>query len=341
MMTGSDATTLVPLSDKLSLVTHHHLLTRVLVKLDLENWNCASLVYFFEQLCSGYEVSKYIHGFSVDASTSTPTPLTPKELKSMDTYFRKIKSIATILTSLGSPVNSQYVVTFALKGLPDKYDHVCGIMHHRETFTDLNTAFSMLTTEDMRSKSKANLYPWILLHHLLWFLWPNQELLITLLPLKLDLGGLVITLPMDTHIVCCMWLFRHKFLADDTLSRYKARLVTNGSTQLEEVDVDETFSLVVKQSTILTVLSLAASRYWPIHQLDVKNAFSHGMDTAYLLLYVDDIVLTASSETLLQQLIHSLHQEFFLTDLDFLNYFLGISVTRDSKGMFLSQCKCK
>ncbi|GKF38526.1 ribonuclease H-like domain-containing protein, partial [Tanacetum coccineum] len=38
--------------------------------------------------------------------------------------------------------------------------------------------------------------------------------------------------PPDTNIVRCMWLFRHKFLADGTLSRYKARLVANGSTQL-------------------------------------------------------------------------------------------------------------
>ncbi|GJX23743.1 ribonuclease H-like domain-containing protein [Tanacetum coccineum] len=82
--------------------------------------------------------------------------------------------------------------------------------------------------------------------------------------------------PPDTNIVRCMWLFRHKFLADGTLSRYKARLVANGSTQLEGVDVDETFSLVVKPATIQTVLSLAASRHWQIHQLDVKNAFLHG-----------------------------------------------------------------
>ncbi|GJZ54844.1 ribonuclease H-like domain-containing protein [Tanacetum coccineum] len=72
-------------------------------------------------------------------------------------------------------------------------------------------------------------------------------------------------------------LFRHKYLADGTLSRYKAHLVVNGSTQLEGIDVDETFSLVVKPGTIRAVLSLATSRHWPIHQLDVKNAFLHGM----------------------------------------------------------------
>ncbi|GJW54145.1 ribonuclease H-like domain-containing protein [Tanacetum coccineum] len=50
--------------------------------------------------------------------------------------------------------------------------------------------------------------------------------------------------PPDANVVCRMWLFRHKFLADATLSRYKARLMANGSTQLEGVHVDETFSPV-------------------------------------------------------------------------------------------------
>ncbi|GJW13536.1 ribonuclease H-like domain-containing protein [Tanacetum coccineum] len=118
-----------------------------------------------------------------------------------------------------------------------------------------------------------------------------------------------------------MWLFRHKYLADGTLSRYKARFVANGSTQLEGVNVDENFSLLVKPGTIRIVLNLATYRHWPIHQLDVKNAFLHGdlsetvymhqplgfqdyvhpdygTNTAYLLLYVDDIVLKASSESL-------------------------------------------
>nr|GEX61550.1 ribonuclease H-like domain-containing protein [Tanacetum cinerariifolium] len=82
--------------------------------------------------------------------------------------------------------------------------------------------------------------------------------------------------PTDTNIVHCMWLFRHKYLAYGMLSRYKARLVANGSAQLEEVDVDETFSPVVKPSIIWTVLILAVSRHWLIHSLDVKNAFLHG-----------------------------------------------------------------
>ncbi|GJW49651.1 ribonuclease H-like domain-containing protein, partial [Tanacetum coccineum] len=73
-----------------------------------------------------------------------------------------------------------------------------------------------------------------------------------------------------------MWLFRYKYLADGTLSRYKARLIANGSIHLDGVNVDETFSLVVKLGTIRTILSLATSRHWPVHQLDVKNAFLHG-----------------------------------------------------------------
>ncbi|GJW39936.1 ribonuclease H-like domain-containing protein [Tanacetum coccineum] len=115
--------------------------------------------------------------------------------------------------------------------------------------------------------------------------------------------------------------------------------------------------------TIRTVLSLATSRHWSVHQLDIKNAFLHGglsetvymhqpprfhdsahpnygADTTHLPLYVDDIVLTYSFEVLLQRIIASLHQEFSMTDLGSLNYFLAISIMRDSSGMFLSQRKC-
>ncbi|GJV54368.1 ribonuclease H-like domain-containing protein [Tanacetum coccineum] len=81
-----------------------------------------------------------------------------------------------------------------------------------------------------------------------------------------------------------MWLFCHKYSADGTLSRYKVGLIANGSTQVEGIDVDETFSPVVKPGTIRTVLSLATSRHWPVHQIDVKNALLHGdlSETVYM-----------------------------------------------------------
>ena len=59
--------------------------------------------------------------------------------------------------------------------------------------------------------------------------------------------------------------------------------------------------------------------------------------TAYLLLYVDNIGLTASSTKLLQDIISSLSQEFGMTDSGELHYFLGIAIKRNSSGLFLNQ----
>nr|GFB95385.1 ribonuclease H-like domain-containing protein [Tanacetum cinerariifolium] len=67
--------------------------------------------------------------------------------------------------------------------------------------------------------------------------------------------------------------------------------------------------------------------------------YQQGSQVAYLLIYVDDIILTASSTALLQQIITSLHQEFDMTDMGALNYFLGIFAMRSSTSLFLSQKK--
>ena len=170
---------------------------------------------------------------------------------------------------------------------------------------------------------------------------------------------------------------------------------------------------MVKSATVCTVLSLALSRSWPVHQLDVKNAFLHGTlsetvycsqpagfvdssrpdmvcrlnkslyglkqaprvwysrfatflltlgfteaktdtflfiyrradETAYLLLYVDDIVLllyvddivlTASSQQLLERVISSLKREFAMKDIGQL-HFLGVTVETRPSGLFLHQ----
>jgi hypothetical protein len=56
----------------------------------------------------------------------------------------------------------------------------------------------------------------------------------------------------------------------------------------------------------------------------------------YLLLYIDDIVLTASSIALLQQTITTLKQEFAMKDLGPLHHFLGASVQHQADGLFLT-----
>ncbi|GJX22178.1 ribonuclease H-like domain-containing protein [Tanacetum coccineum] len=166
----------------------------------------------------------------------------------------------------------------------------------------------------------------------------------------------LVPLPPNVNVVRSMWLFRHKYNADGSLSMYKARLVANGHSQQQGIDCDETFSLVGKPATICNVLSLAVTHDWPIHQLNVKNSFLHGQlsKTVYMhqpLGFVDfahpdyvyhlqhDIVLTASSTTLLQRIITLLHGEFAMTDLGSLNFFLGISAQRSKSGLFLSQSK--
>jgi hypothetical protein len=65
--------------------------------------------------------------------------------------------------------------------------------------------------------------------------------------------------------------------------------------------------------------------------------YHHGADTAYLLLYVDDIVLTASSEPLLRRIIAALQQEFAMKDLGELHHFLGVTVEHRPAGLLLHQ----
>jgi hypothetical protein len=67
----------------------------------------------------------------------------------------------------------------------------------------------------------------------------------------------------------------HKFSSDSSLDWYKARWVLCSFTQRPGINYNETFILVVKPATVHTVLSLAVSRSWLIHQLDVNNVFLH------------------------------------------------------------------
>nr|GEW74825.1 hybrid signal transduction histidine kinase M [Tanacetum cinerariifolium] len=74
---------------------------------------------------------------------------------SIDAYFRKIESIATILASLSSPLSKDDIVNIVLEGFPDKYKNVSGIIIHREPFSDVKMVRSMLIKAEMLLKSMA------------------------------------------------------------------------------------------------------------------------------------------------------------------------------------------
>ena len=63
---------------------------------------------------------------------------------------------------------------------------------------------------------------------------------------------------------------------DGTVARLKARLVAKDYAQIYGTDYSDTFSPVTKLNSIRLFLSMAATHNWPLHQLDIKNAFLHG-----------------------------------------------------------------
>ena len=67
-----------------------------------------------------------------------------------------------------------------------------------------------------------------------------------------------------------------KYKADGTIERYKAWLVAKGYTQTYGVDYQETFAPVAKLNSVRVIMSLVANLDWPLHQLDIKNAFLNG-----------------------------------------------------------------
>jgi hypothetical protein len=207
--------------------------------------------------------------------------------------------------------------------------------------------------------------------------------------------------------VGCKWVFRIKWKADGSIDKFKARLVAKDYNQCPGVDYKETFSPVVKPATIRTVLNIAVMNGWPLRQMDVNNAFLHGMlsETVYMmqppgfkdlskpdyvyklrkaiyglkqaprvwystlrasllqigfqistvdsslfifhhdslicyvLVYIDDLVITGSDNQFIGHVVNTFGARFSVKDMGLLHYFLGVEVIPITAGLFLAQHK--
>jgi histone deacetylase 1/2 len=82
---------------------------------------------------------------------------------------------------------------------------------------------------------------------------------------------------VGTNVIDCRWVYKVKRKVDGSVDHYKDHLVAKGFKQRYGIDYEDTFSPVVKIATVRLVLAIAVSRGWSLRQLDVKNAFLHGV----------------------------------------------------------------
>ncbi|KAL0446351.1 UNVERIFIED_CONTAM: Retrovirus-related Pol polyprotein from transposon RE1 [Sesamum latifolium] len=158
----------------------------------------------------------------------------------------------------------------------------------------------------------------------------------------------VVDLPEGKKAIGSKWVFKLKLKPDGTVDRYKARLVAKGYNQVEGEDYIKWFSPVAKAVIMRILLAVASSCAWPIHQVNINNAFFHGFldEDIYmlppdgapiptrklciliLLVNVDDILLTGPSEAEITEVKCFLDSEFTIKDVGHAKYFLGLEITR-------------
>ena len=73
------------------------------------------------------------------------------------------------------------------------------------------------------------------------------------------------------------WIYKVKQAVDGSVEKYKVIFVAQGFSQFEGIDYEETFTPVVRYSSIRSILTLSAQMGWHIHQMDVKTTFINGV----------------------------------------------------------------
>ena len=85
-----------------------------------------------------------------------------------------------------------------------------------------------------------------------------------------------VPLPSKRKLVQCKWVYRNTMVYYGSDIKYKDSLVSKGFSQFQGVYYTEKFTPVSKLDSIRLVLSIATSKRWEVHHMDVKSDFLHG-----------------------------------------------------------------
>ena len=83
----------------------------------------------------------------------------------------------------------------------------------------------------------------------------------------------LVDLPEGAKTINTKWVFAIKRDERGRIERFKARLVAKGCSQRFGIDYNETFSPVVRYSTIRLMLALAVNFEMYLHQIDMSSAY--------------------------------------------------------------------
>ncbi|GJT66428.1 retrovirus-related pol polyprotein from transposon TNT 1-94 [Tanacetum coccineum] len=141
-------------------------------------------------------------------------------------------------------------------------------------------------------------------------------------------------------------VFRNKLDENGIVSRNKARLVAQGYNQQEGIDYDETYAPLARLESIWILLSYACALDFKLFQMDVKSAFLNGfindeksLNLIIVQIYVDDVIFGSTCQDMCDAFAKIMHDEFEISMMGELNFFLGLQIKQMEDGIFFNQSK--